>query len=50
MKTRLQELDNRIKKLEELERSIKLHLEAIKKEKIGPFKCPVCDGKGIRWG
>ena len=40
-------LTERVTHLEEL---IKVQIDLIKKEKLVPFKCPVCDGKGIRWG
>ncbi len=54
MKTRIDELakqniDLRAR-LVELDHLVKSQIELMKKEKLVPFKCPVCDGKGIRWG
>ena len=48
MKTRIEELAkqniNLMKQLKELEESVKVQIELIKREKLVPFKCPVCGG------
>lgn len=38
------------KALDDIVRVLNEHTKVLNKEKVTPYKCPTCKGKGIVWG